>query len=211
MLILIEGLDFSGKSTVTPLIIEKLRSMGYSVSHKEGGGLNEGIYRQLVLWSYKQKWLPQNLVQIIYNLSPLVDKITFKRPEFNKGEVHVQQGYIDRVISYNYANHNNFSNWFLRNSYKYFLKFDIKILIVTDLDERIKRYINSGNKNERDEKRFFTTEGLDTFKKIDRYLKKEAKKRNYLIFDNTNHSISETQEKIMQIIIQHIHGITNEE
>ena len=193
MLILFEGLDFSGKETLAYKFIEALNVKGITAKYGTRT-LVGGVPKKLVDYTYKSENLPSAIKTITYGIVPFIDTLFFQPPKY----CLVHESYIYRSIAYHYAKGNYlFSNW-MSKCIPFFVKFDLVVYLVADFDERVRRYELTQNRNERDDRRFSEPE---KFQRIHFYLEDIMQKiPNCFRFDTTGETPEQSHQKIWHTI-----------
>lgn len=149
MLILIDGIDLSGKTTITKQLEHQLIRSGYNVRINKNT-LHQGLYNKLLdaIHSKQSVYLPNWIVSILDCLAPWVDSFQYKRPPFFS--ITVQESYVDRAIGYLYIYKKQFLYHFLRWSKKYFVQFDLAIYLTASFEVRRSRYEQRKNNRKGD-------------------------------------------------------------
>lgn len=195
--VLIEGLDFSGKTTVLPQITQRLQTMGLHAEAIDGGPLAKGRYRTFILNATEEQRYIKPIREILSLSMPLIDRVLHDR---NTSGIVIHTSYLDRAYAYHRAKGNAFRSAFLRLLRPFSIPFDLKVLLCTDLHVRIARYQSSGNQNDKDDHRFFSEKGVTLLQCIDTELKNIASESNYRIVDNSTTSLHDITTLIVQWI-----------
>lgn len=152
MIVVIEGMDFAGKSTVCRLVAEGLTRRGVAATQSTTS-LTGGLMPKLISAVYQVEGLPPRLRSATYLACYLPDLIPTRR--HGPDRVLVQESYIHRVLAYCRAR-----EWPILAAAASVLtvrltaQVDLAVLLTCPVEVRRDRYRASGAVNHRDDQRF---------------------------------------------------------
>ncbi|MFD8705147.1 hypothetical protein ACFV1W_21460 [Kitasatospora sp. NPDC059648] len=198
--IVVEGLDFAGKSTVCELVRQRLEASGTrvveSTSCLSGGWVEKTVERV-----YEARRLPSLLRSAVYHAAYLADVHLARRA--GPGEVIVQQSYIHRVLAYDRASGRRLLAAVAdRLGTRVAGHVDLWVWLDCPLDERRRRYRRFGTPNERDERRFAAA--ADRFEReLETELTQLARESGYIFIDTASLSAETVADRIAALVQAH--------
>lgn len=203
MMILMEGMDFSGKTTLAFMIVNHLKREGVSASYNTGP-LKNGWFSMVVTKVHKSKEMNFLVRNTVHAMVPVFDRLFFS---VSRDQFIVQETYIDRTIAYNRARKRYYFSEPLYLISPLFHKFDLTIYITNKFDERLTRYHKSQQVNAEDEKRFadralfqLTCDHLGLI---------IIKRANCIVINTDGESIEQTFRKICHLLNPMISFLVN--
>lgn len=201
MLVLLEGLDFSGKTTLLRLLSHHFHQAGYKVICADGGSLTGGRYRNFVLQATNDHAFPRWVQTAVHRTTILVDRLFYRKPE---NAIIFHCSYIDRSLAYEIARKNKLSIWWMRFLQRVAIRHHLRILLNTRFDVRVERYLASGILNSYDDNRFFNQDSQIHFQRMDVELQKIAKSQGYWCIDTSDQTEEETLNAVTKIVQLHL-------
>jgi thymidylate kinase len=133
-LILLEGLDFSGKSTVATLLVGRLAAAGIHVVHSTSALWPSALLRLAIRAGAHP--VARHFRPVVYAALPIADRLFFRRP---RGAVTVHEGSIDRLIAFQAVFGSRSLAAGLRAVRPLLIPFDQTITLTADHQERLRR------------------------------------------------------------------------
>ena len=194
--ILIEGLDYAGKSTLCKNLVNGFSNEGFEAKYNKGNVIKNCLddYTRKELYSENSDLIRLNA---LLTIGPLVDSLA----ENNLSGIDflVQESYIDRTIGYNKAHVIPYFSELLEELYDKLLQFDISFFLDADIDERRKRY--ERRKDERNKYDDMIFKDPDKFLEMNEKIKKLTLRRpNSYLIDTSNSTPAEDYMKALEII-----------
>lgn len=199
--VVVEGLDFAGKTTVCREVRRRLTEAGTPVTDSTTCLYGRPVDRFLDV-VYRAPRLPSLLRSALYHLAYLADLLPAARHGNRPGGVFLQQSYVHRVLAYDRASGRRLLGRFAGLLARRLAgRVDLWIFLDCPLDERRLRYRRSGERNERDEHRFST--GQRPFEeRLESELRHLAQQAGYLFIENTDSDHRKTTDRITALIEQ---------
>lgn len=195
MLVIVEGSDFAGKSTVCKLIASDLASRGISV-RRSTACLTGGVTERVVLWAQDGFYIPKVLKFLIFHVAYIIDFLFWRLSD--EQSLVLQEGYVHRVLAYNKV-HRRFLGFVLLAPFMSRKpSADLAYYLRCSVDEREHRYRLSDSVDPRDEARF--TIDRDTTIALDNVLEEYTLRDGYLAI-NTD---IDTAEDVARLIVAEI-------
>ena len=191
--ILVEGLDYSGKSTLCRTLKEELSNKGKRVLFNKG----DIIKTNLTAHTKKELYADDSdLIKLnsLLTLGPFFDALN----ENNQTGIDylIQESYIDRTIGYNKANNIPFFADMLESVYHKLVQFDISFFLEADIEERKARFKKRVQERNKYDSLIF--EDPTKFLEINRLVKNSfVKRKNSYVLDTTSISTNEVYEKVI--------------
>jgi thymidylate kinase len=180
--ILVEGLDYSGKTTLCKNLVNGFKKISFTTKYNKGNIIKNCLndYTQEELYSENSDLIKLNA---LLTIGPLIDSIEEKNmPNI---DYFIQESYIDRTIAYNKVNNIPFFSDLLENVYDNLLQFDVSFFLTTNINERKKRYeIRIDERNKYDNLIFQDPKKFEEMNQIMKNL--VVKRPNSYIIDTTN-------------------------
>lgn len=198
MLIIIEGSDFAGKSTVTKLVVENLVNAGY-IARSTSTCLSQGLMSRIVDYVQNITNRKSLLKPIIFHLAYVWDAVAWRLP-FES--IQIQESYILRVIAFAIANNLVVSRIMLSLIQPFSPKAQIAFFLHCDFEVRKQRYQESNSMDPRDYHRFNVA--IENNKLLDCRLQELARENNYIFIDTASNLPHRTAEIIVSSIIDEL-------
>ncbi|WP_406841530.1 hypothetical protein ACICHK_41690 (plasmid) [Streptomyces sp. AHU1] len=199
--VVVEGLDFAGKTTICREVGQRLTAAGTAVTESTTC-LSGGAMDRLVDTVYQARRLPSLLRSAVYHAAYVADLFPAAHSGRGKGGVLIQQSYIHRVLAYDRASDRPVLGWIAaRLARQLRRQVDLWIYLDCPLDRRQRRYRASGQRDERDEHRF--SPGQQPFEeRLETELRQLAKRAGYTFIDNTGDDHQDVVDRITALIDQ---------
>lgn len=197
MLVLIEGLDFAGKTTLLQRATLAMQERGLRVVPREGGSLTGGWYRDLLLKGTEQHALPNWVTSIVSGALPIVDRLAFRPPQ---GTIILHTTYLERAIAYETARGSVLRRLWLTAARHIAVDHDVRILLRASFEIRRMRYLALNDSNPADDWRFQTPEGRSFSYRMETALDALAQHYCYRIIDTSEQSVGETVDATLATI-----------
>ncbi|SRR5258708_3093590 len=202
MLVLIEGLDLSGKSTVAKQLRIELENVGLSVQSGYGAlhknRLHTYVHDDLCHQETGGIWYIF-MTNFLLTLLPLVDRVLFISPSWHTIVIH--ESYACRTIAFNKAHRIPFFHRLLTIMYPIFVSFNLTIYITASAEARKKRLVARAARNSDD---LISITNPDLLLEMDGYLRNALKTcKNVLTIDNSELTIEDTVSIAKHAVIEH--------
>ncbi|PEW81017.1 hypothetical protein CN447_28995 [Bacillus thuringiensis] len=196
MKILIEGLDCSGKTTLTNRIVEKFKSEGYPIRINQGG-LYKGFIHRLAHWMYRTEKLNNTfLLNLMFALVHIVDGLKYKHYG-----IFVQDGSYDRMIAYQKTFGFKLLSWLMEKLSCVLIKYDLIIYLEVNYSIRVKRMYARKKNNVNDS---IMLNQPEKFLELEKCLYDRVKcKKNCVVINTTNLN----ENEIVNIASKHVNKI----
>lgn len=199
-LVLIEGMDYSGKSTTTQNVATYLRDQSFNV-YVNTGNLHKNWWDRFCTFLYQSDKVNDRLLALFFSVSPLIDKFFYKTPN---NTIVLQETYADRAIAYNWAHNYRLLYWWMSLSSKYYVQFDINFYLHADIDIRKQRFLSRLETNKNDN---ILIDNTDKFVRTEKKLSEIISKSDSIIFVDTGiHSPIEVTQIVSQHIAEYMEG-----
>jgi len=196
--ILVEGLDYAGKTTLAKGLVHIFNNMGLPSIYNKGNMVKTSLddYVRKELYSESSDLIRLNA---LLTLGPLIDAL--ENDSSSDLGYLVQESYIDRTIAYNKANKIPYFAEILEDLQTKLVQFDVSLFLDADIETRQKRYYSrTSERNKFDELIFADS---DLFCRINDLTRELVLKRtNSHLIDTSNI----TEEEVRQIAINLILG-----
>lgn len=134
--ILVEGLDYAGKSTLCRNLVSEYTKRGLSAVHNKGN-LFKTRFDDFVKAELYSEHSDIVRLNALLTLGPLVDGLS----DTNIGsDLIIQESYVDRTIAYNIVNDIPYFHELLTSLDSKLSQFDVSIFLDADINERKKRF-----------------------------------------------------------------------
>ncbi|MFJ3234648.1 hypothetical protein [Streptomyces sp. NPDC086787] len=205
--VVVEGLDFAGKTTICREVRHRLTTAGTPVTESTTC-LSGGAVDRLVDTVYRARRLPSLLRSIVYHAAYVADLFPAAHSGRGSGGVLIQQSYVHRVLAYDRARDRPVLGWIAaRLAGRLRRRVDLWIYLDCPLDRRRHRYRSSGECNERDEHRF--SPGQQPFEeRLEAELRGLAERAGYTFIDNTGDDHQGVVDRITALIDQRMEART---
>ncbi|NJQ01085.1 hypothetical protein [Streptomyces zingiberis] len=199
--VVVEGLDFAGKTTVCREVNARLSEASVPVTDSLTC-LTGGFVDRLLDLVYRAPRMPSWLRSTVYHLGYVPDLFPALRAGRGRGGVLLQQSYIHRVLAYDRASRRNLLRWAAQQlAGRLAGQVDLFVYLECPLDERRRRYLRSSDPNRRDDLRFSAAQ--ESFEERLEFELRELVGRNgYLVVDNTHGDHRKTAARIVELIEQ---------
>jgi len=145
-LILFEGLDFSGKSTVAPLLAQRLRADGLTVVHSAGSLWPSRLLR-MAAWVGSARPAIRRWRGVLYTALPIADRLFFRRP---REAVTIHEGSVDRMIAFQRVFGSKLFATVLHWIRPHLVEFDQTVVLTASHEERRRRAASRARVNDVD-------------------------------------------------------------
>lgn len=208
VMVLIEGLDLAGKSTLTRNLVKQLKDDGYSVSYSKNALVpnNPIALKADILRKEADAGLLES--GALFLAAHLYDIKTFQYPV--KHTVHVQDSSWLRTSAYHSLHNTRWIPEFLKNISIYQPKFDVVIYLTASSKVRrqrvLQREIESGENDKADYMAWFNPEKVE---KHDRLLLEKTLEYypHAHKIDTSNISAQQVKGKVLELIQSHLKDI----
>jgi thymidylate kinase len=203
VLVLIEGLDLSGKSSVSQCLKSELLSSGYTVQHSYGA-LHKNkfasyVHDDLCHRETEGQWYIFS-TNLYLTLLPVIDRIIYEAPSWDTIVLH--ESYFCRTIAYNRAHRIPVYHSILNFLQPHLIQFDITLYFTANVETRRKRLESRHAVNSDDRISITKPEFVMT---MDNYLAKAlSRSTNVIRIDNSALSLNETVELAKKAVIKHL-------
>ncbi len=133
-LVLVEGLDFSGKSTVAALLVDRLVRAGIPVVHSTSALWPSALLRLAVRVGAHP--VARRFRPVVYAALPVADRLFYRRP---RGALTVHEGSIDRLIAFQATFGSRWLAAGLRAVRPLLIRFDQTVTLTASHQERLRR------------------------------------------------------------------------
>ena len=188
LLVLIEGMDCSGKSTVIAALAARLRAEGWAVRTIDGGSLAPEWVNRVRAWACRDRSF-ELLSDLAHRTGALVDRLTFAP---GGADVVLQHSYVHRQLAFEMTTNGRLAQAWSRLMARIAVRHEVRVLLTVEIDERICRYHARGLRTERKIQRFETAAGLERLRAMERTLERLAGEAGYVAIDTTGRSVEET-------------------
>lgn len=197
VLVLLEGLDCSGKSTIIGVVGARLRAAGYAVREIEGGTLAPDWINRIFLWACRDR--PYEVLRrLTYRSCVLVDRLTFSGRGW---DIILQHSYVHRQLAFEMVTGSRLAQAWSRAMARIAVRHDVRVLLTVDMAERIRRYQRRGpRRTERKDRRFGTPEGLAYLRAMETTLHGLVAGEAFVIIDTTEQTVEETAAAVLSEI-----------
>jgi thymidylate kinase len=176
MLVVIEGPDFSGKSTISNLVCWELKKQNIPV-FTSTTILSSGWIERLVNWAQEKPFLWAPFKSFIFHLAYVWDYFFWNEEDSNL--VIIQQSYSHRVLAYDEVYNRKIGQWLLEFIERYRPPAILAYYLDCPLEIRQERYLNSCSTDPRDCERF--TVKLSKTIRLEEALKRRTIKDGYIL------------------------------
>jgi thymidylate kinase len=197
MRIVVEGMDFTGKSTVCRHLGELLQRDGWQV-RRSTTSLAGGLMPPLIEAAYRSRLLTDAARSTVYHLAYLPDLLL---PARSAPRVALlQESYICRVWAHDDARRRPLLEAVARRlSRALHQRVDLAVLLRAPYDIRRSRYLSTGVANGRDEQRF-SSDGREEQHRVETALERRAAQCGYQLIDSASCSPQETAQAIALLV-----------
>lgn len=199
--ILLEGLDYAGKSTIARCLAARLEAEGHAV-RINAGGLHRGYFRR-VAWTARDRVGPDPLsfprlyyLNLIYTAVALADPVGYRADD---GKIVIQESYADRMVAYQRGHAVRVCPDVVAALRPLLVQFDVTILLTASLEAKRQRYLH------REHKRDGTD--LEVMTRPDELWRSEvelrrlvARRPNSHIVDSSELTVEETVERVWELV-----------
>ncbi|MFE5868794.1 hypothetical protein ACFQ6V_09090 [Streptomyces roseifaciens] len=202
MNIVIEGMDFAGKSTVCTRLAAQLTATGITV-RRSTTSLTGGIMPTLIEAVYRAPaWWPDRLRSTLYHLAYLPDLVPGHGRNREEQGLALQESYVCRVWAYDVAHGRRtlarVACWLTVRLHR---RVDLAVLLQCPYPERAQRYRACGVVCGRDERRF-APQQRPVQEALEAALARLAGRCGYRVIDTSGRSAAEVAEEITGLIEQ---------
>lgn len=199
--VVVEGLDFAGKTTVCREVRDRLSEASVPVTDSLTC-LTGGVVDTFLDLVYRAPRMPSLLRSTLYHLGYVADLFPASRGSHRRRGALLQQSYVHRVLAYDLASGRRLLGWAAgRLAARLIKRVDLFVYLDCDLDERRQRYLLSGDPNERDDRRF--SAGRRTFEeRLERELRRLAGQAGYVFIENKDSDHRKAAARIVELIGQ---------
>lgn len=151
--VVVEGMDFAGKSTVCAIVVGLLAEHGLRPVTSRTS-LARGLMPMLIEAVYRAPLVPALVRSMVYHLCYLPDLLAIM-PSSSSRRVLVQESFICRVLAYDRACGRRVLAWVAAKlSARLRRQVDVAVLLECPYEVRRQRYADSGTTWRRDDRRF---------------------------------------------------------
>jgi thymidylate kinase len=194
--ILIEGLDYAGKSTLCKNLVNEFNNEGFEAKYNKGNIIRNCLddYTRQELYSENSDLMRLNA---LLTLGPLVDSLA--EDSLSGIDYLVQESYIDRTIGYNKAHQIPYFSELLEGLYDRLLQFDVSFFLDADISERRRRYEKRTDERNKYDDMIF--QDPERFLEMNETIKESVLRRpNSYVIDTTDSTPNEDYMKALEII-----------
>jgi thymidylate kinase len=195
--VVVEGMDFSGKSTVCRLLRERLAGHGLAVTASQTS-LARGVMPALIEAVYRVPLLPPLARSLAFHAAYLPDL----RAALPGGRrVLLQESYICRVLAYDQARGRPMLTWCARHlAVRLHRRVDLAVLLECPYEERRARCQAAGTANRRDVVRFSASCRLFE-ERLSRHLSLAARAAGYAVVDTAAQEAHQVAAEITALVL----------
>ncbi|APU14218.1 MULTISPECIES: hypothetical protein [Actinoalloteichus] len=204
MRILVDGLDMTGKSTLTEVVVRMLAARGVPARRHRGlisiGTLLEPLRRPLRPFRLPRRTLASTTFLLAgYALDALLTRLLpYRHPDV----VLVQDGYVDRCVASGIAAGPYLpARWALRRA-NWFVAFDLAVYLHAPSAERAARLAERSDADTNDRHSVADAEFAAEFTRV-LVDGMGARHARLLVFDTTQQSVEETARVIVDTLLTH--------
>lgn len=199
--VVVEGLDFAGKTTVCREVHDRLSEASVPVTDSLTC-LTGGFVDRFLELVYRAPRMPSLLRSALYHLGYVPDLFPAPRGGRRRRGVLLQQSYVHRVLAYDLASRRRLLGWAAgRLAARLAGRVDLFVYLDCPLDERRQRYLRSGDPNERDDRRF--SAGQRFFEeRLESELRRLAEQAGYVFIENKESDHQKPAARIVELIEQ---------
>jgi thymidylate kinase len=194
MLVIIEGPDFSGKTTISTLAEDLLNANSTLKIVNSSTCLLQGFVSKLVYQAQLRRW-PSVLRDFIFIGAITADALFWKD---HNSFILIQQSYINRMLAFRKANQRHLGYLWLNLIKKIQPKPQLSFFLSASFESRRKRFVSTRFEDSRDQSRFNNL--ADTQRQMDKILEENCKKDNYFYLDTEMSSPFQCAQLIYQKI-----------
>ncbi|MGW3957416.1 hypothetical protein ACWEKM_42540 [Streptomyces sp. NPDC004752] len=199
--VVVEGLDFAGKTTVCREVHDRLSEASVPVTDSLTC-LTGGFVDRFLDLVYRAPRMPSRLRSALYHLGYVPDLFPALRAGRGRGGVLLQQSYVHRVLAYDLASRRNLLGWAAdRLATRLAGQVDLFVYLECPLEERRQRYLRSSDPNERDDHRFSAAR-RPFEERLESELRALAAQAGYLVVENRDSDHRKTAARIVELIEQ---------
>lgn len=194
--ILVEGLDYAGKSTLCLKLVDTLNQIGFNVKYNKGNIFKNNFeeYTKKELYVENPDLIRLNA---LLTLGHLTDSLVVNN--FDGIDFLVQESYIDRTIGFNIANKIPFFANLLDSLYDRLVQFDLSLFLDATIEERQKRYVTRFYEKTKYDEMIF--QDPKKFLEINSAIKESILRRpNCVLIDNSDLNANETYLLALDLI-----------
>ncbi|CUI05720.1 hypothetical protein [Massilia antarctica] len=195
MLVIIEGSDFSGKSTVSAALASKLRQHQVAVDVRPVM-LVRGPIEKLVDHIQEHPSIPAFVRAAAFNLACVVDAFAFRK---RRGLVTIQESCPLRVQTHNLLRGRTWCAHILGKALRHGTQPDIAVFLQCSFEERRRRWRASNSTDVRDEVRFMHEETLN--RSLDHTLQTLALDHGFRLISSEHTAANALAEELFEEII----------
>lgn len=200
MNVVIDGMDFAGKSTVCEEIAGLLAPEGIVV-RRSTTSLTGGVMPALIRAVYRAPVMPDRLRSGMYHVAYVPDLIP-RLPGVAARRLVLQESYVCRVWAYDLVHRRRMLGWVARwLAPRLHRRVDVGVLLRCPYSERRKRYLASGAVDGRDERRF-SPDQFPVQQAMDAALARLAGRFGYRVVDTGGRTARQVAEQIIDVIGQ---------
>ncbi|MDA3556163.1 hypothetical protein MKL42_01335 [Acinetobacter sp. AOR15_HL] len=194
MLVVIDGADFSGKSTIISLLEESLIKKGYQV-HKSRTSLSGGVFANIV--EYAQRETTRPIVKYFtFHLAYLIDFFSNKQDD---NIIFLQETYWSRVHAYDVNYKRVWGIFFFFLFKKFIIQPDISFFLHANANIRFERYKKSGSQDQRDYYRFSSL-GFKKYNRLIATYRLLCSRQGYMLFFNNSDNPNILSNQMLEIV-----------
>jgi thymidylate kinase len=199
MNVVIEGMDFAGKSTVCDEIAALLRARGLQV-HRSTTSLSPGKIPDLIKAVHQAEHIPDLVRSVLFHLAYLADlptRIDVRR----RAAVVLQESYVCRVWAYDLVRHRRCLAYAARRlATRLHQRVDLAVLLRCPYPQRRERYLAGGLVSPRDERRFAVDQRVQQ-DQLERALTDTTARLGYHIVDTDTDSTDRIARQLVDVIL----------
>lgn len=199
MIVVIEGMDFTGKTTVCAQTAALLTAQGIRV-RQSTTSLTGGVMPSLIEAVYLAPQIPDRLRSFVFHAAYMPDLV---RARQRRAEVvMLQESYVCRVWAYDHARSRRWlalvAQWLAERLHQ---RVDVAVLLRCPYEQRRQRYLASGVVWDRDEHRFAPSQ-ITAQQELEAALFRTTSAHGYKVIDTGGRTAEQVAQEITDLVLE---------